>query len=67
VPCKKLDCQREEKVIRRIIKFYMVDIKVTDEFGRGVYISKHIMDNLFDFEPKMKECVKLWLNLNITI
>jgi len=25
-PCKKLDCQRKEKGIRRIIKFYMVDI-----------------------------------------
>jgi len=37
MPCKKLDCQREEKVIRRIIKFYIVDIKVTWIWKRSVY------------------------------
>jgi len=52
VPCKKLDGQRKEKVIKIIIRFYIVDIKVTNKFGRGVYISKHIMDNLLDTEPE---------------
>jgi len=32
---------------------------VTNEFGRGVYISKHIMDNLLDLEPENERICKI--------
>jgi hypothetical protein len=68
--CQKLDGQRKEKVIKRIIQFYVVDIKVTNKFGRGVYISKHIMDNLLDIEPENEIICKIRVELkyyNLTL
>jgi hypothetical protein len=37
------------------------------EFETAFHISKHIVDNLSDFKSVSEECVKLLLNLNITV
>ena len=43
---------------------------MTNEFGRVVYISTHIMDNLVDFEPENERICKIWVKLkyyNLTL
>jgi len=37
------------------------------ECGTGFYISRHVIDSLFDFEPVNERILKLRLNVNITI
>ena len=56
--------EKGTEIKKRVIRFYIVDIKVTKKSGRGIYINKHIMDSLLDFEPENERISKIRVKLN---
>jgi hypothetical protein len=64
--CKKSD-GGIETVITNYLILYRGHKSDKHEFGTGINISKHIIDNLSYLKSVSEECVKLRLKLHITI